>query len=95
MKLLHPLIAQLLNVFAQKVFQPVTTHYRGATAERPTKKRKAGAYGRGLRNHFTARARQRQIVRDLHPLEDQHGAYTLVGDTRRKWLAGVSAQRGY
>jgi hypothetical protein len=26
---------------------------------------------------------------------DEHGAYTVVGFMGRKWLAGISAQRGY
>jgi hypothetical protein len=26
---------------------------------------------------------------------DEHGAYTVVGLTGRKWLGGISAQRGY
>lgn len=26
---------------------------------------------------------------------DEHGAYTVTGSGGRKWLAGVSAQRGY
>lgn len=34
-----------------------------------------------------------------HMLRDEHGAYTMVGrnmfGARRKWLAGVSAQRGF
>ena len=78
---LHPLIAQLLNVFAQKVFQPApgAHQFRGATAERSAKKRRAGSYGRGLANHFAAEARKRQAVRDVHPREDEHGAYTLTG----------------
>ena len=28
-------------------------------------------------------------------LRDEHGAYTLTGGARRKWLAGISAQRGF
>ena len=43
----------------------------------------------------------------VHPLRDAHGAYCMVGrdplrrvnldgeEVRRKWLAGISAQRGY
>lgn len=33
-----------------------------------------------------------------HPLRDEHGAYTLTGQSvlcRRKWVAGISQQRGY
>jgi hypothetical protein len=41
-----------------------------------------------------------------HPLRDEHGAFTRVGrdpwrtskndgSSRRKWLGGISAQRGY
>ena len=45
----------------------------------------------------------RKHKQHVHPLRDEHGAYTLTGAlirteegvTRRKWLAGISAQRGY
>lgn len=66
---------------------------------------KPGAYGRGLRNAITSKGAARMAK--LHKLQDEHGAYTLTGrdplhrfnldgsDSRRKWLAGISAQRGY
>ena len=51
-------------------------------------------------------AKPRKHKQHTHPLRDEHGAYTLVGarvrvvggmivQKRRKWLAGISAQRGY
>lgn len=53
-------------------------------------------------------AKQRKHKQHTHPLRDEHGAFTLVGRSndepssilvdgqfRRKWLAGISAQRGY
>ena len=58
---------------------------------------KAGAYGRGLQNAWNRKRLQQQ--KKLNHLRDEHGAYTLVGRNpftpRRKWLAGISAIRGY
>lgn len=58
-------------------------------------------YGLGLLQ--PQRLRNQERMAKLHPLRDEHGAYTLIGAlirteegvTRRKWLAGISAQRGY
>lgn len=58
-------------------------------------------------------AKPRKHKQHVHPLRDDHGAFTLVGRSkvvsttinadgdftdwmqRRKWVAGISAQRGY
>jgi hypothetical protein len=46
-------------------------------------------------------AKLRKHKQRRHPLQDAHGAYTLIGKdvplgpSRRKWLGGISAQRGY
>lgn len=79
--------------------------FRGPT---PAKHgRKKSGYGRALANHFADKQLRRMAQRDMHPLSDEHGAFTQVGrdplrqiditghEVRRKWLAGISAQRGY
>lgn len=61
------------------------------------KTQKGSAYGRGLTNHFNL-LRRRAMPR-VGVLRDENGAYTMTGraadGTRRIWLAGVSAQRGF
>ena len=68
---------------------------------RPSRGRAAGAYGRGLNNHFN---RKRLSARPNPELRDAHGAFTYTGrevdpltgiTMRRVWLAGESARRGY
>ena len=64
----------------------------------PRRKRKPNRYGAGLVQ--PQRRRDQARMEKLHPLRDEHGAYTLVGrprgyESRRVWLAGVSAQRGF
>lgn len=103
----------------------VSPSFSPASAGRPSKGRRAGAYGRGLQNQIARRNRDRMErerkagKRTQH--RDEHGAFTLTGAktfydstlvadsrrhefsvehhdgvvSRRKWLAGVSAQRGY
>jgi len=69
-----------------------------------SKQKQAGAYGRGLRNHFN-----RQNLKRCKRVgsADSHGAVTLIGKPhpyqapnllhggKRVWLGGISAQRGY
>lgn len=58
-----------------------------------------GMYGAGLMAHFN-RLREQSMER-VGTQHDENGAYTLTGSAcfitgeRRKWLAGVSARRGY
>lgn len=95
----HPLIAFLVNAFAQKVFQPApgAVQFRGPTSQR--RRAKKTSYGQGLANHRAKVQRDRMELKDMHPQSDQHGAYTLTGNNpftpRRVWLGGVSAKRGY
>lgn len=93
--------------FAQS-FQPAAS-WRGATA--PKRRAKKTSYGQGLKNHFARQQRDRMQAKKIHPLRDERGAFTLVGRgaaqehsegfvqhqlrTRRMWLGGISAQRGY
>lgn len=85
-------------------FGPLRTAFRNPTSSKPTKGRKAGAYGRGLQNHFN---RQRLKACKRRGPVDKLGAYTLIGQRhpfqaaqlkdggRRMWLGGISAMRGY
>lgn len=68
------------------------------------KQRAAGSYGAGL--IAAGAAKRREALEKKSGLRDEHGAYTMTGhDTiaelfgngpfRRKWLAGISAQRGF
>ena len=69
------------------------------------KQKSAGEFGKTLTAAFAA-VRAEKLVGSNGPRDD-HGAYTLTGrdplhrfnldgsDSRRKWLAGISAQRGY
>jgi hypothetical protein len=67
----------------------------------PRKKRgKRYSYGAGLVQ--PQRMRNLKRMEKLHKLRDEHGAYTRTGRVpaeqgggRRKWLAGISAQRGF
>lgn len=68
--------------------------------------RKSGTMGKRTRSYVALMAAwaSKRIV-NWKGLRDEHGAYTLVGlgtihaesgrKWRRKWLAGISAQRGY
>lgn len=81
--------------------------FRGPT--RSKRGAKKSRYVDGLMNHFARRQRDRMQAKRMHPLRDEHGTYTLTGalehpplhangtnyPKRRKWLAGISAQRGY
>lgn len=79
---------------------PGRYHSAGKPGNRLTKERPTRAYVA-----LCAAWAQKRITKAA--LRDEHGAYTLVGseyigvdggDTyrpRRKWLAGISAQRGY
>lgn len=88
--------------FAQS-FQPAAS-WRGATA--PKHRAKKTSYGQGLKNHFARQQRDRMQAKKIHPLRDENGAFTLVGNRhqstwsgptagRRMWLGGISAQRRY
>lgn len=82
--LLSPAALSLLALF----------NFADTAPNRPAapKKMGAGAYGRGLTTAFN-RSR-RSSVKPTRT--DEYGAYTEVGRSpRRKWLAGVSAMRGY
>jgi hypothetical protein len=72
--------------------------------------RESGAMGKRVRAYVALTAAWAAKVVTKAPLRDEHGAYTLVGRApiakhapeniqahmpRRKWLAGISAQRGY
>lgn len=81
-------------------FQPAAS-WRGAT---PAKHRKEKVrYATALENHWSKK--RRAAMPKVGVLRDEHGAYTLTGrgieaditgrGMRRKWLAGISAQRGY
>jgi hypothetical protein len=89
----------LLNVFTQNAPLPA---FRGPT--RGKSRGKKTRYVQGLQNHFARKQRDRMQAEKTHPLRDEHGAYTRTGaqpcepwqgQKRRKWLAGISAQRGY
>lgn len=87
-----------------------STRFRGETPSRGRRGHAAGAYGRGLRNAITKKNRAALprvgVLRDdagaftligkervLETIED--GVPTVTVHPRRKWLAGISAQRGY
>lgn len=64
----------------------------------------SGVYSLGIVQ--PQRKRDQQRMQKIHTRRDEHGAFTLVGrrdtfahadhdDSRRKWLAGISAQRGF
>ena len=47
-------------------------------------------------------SKPRKHKQHVHPLRDEHGAFTLIGRAphtldrvRRIWVAGISAQRGF
>lgn len=63
-------------------------------------------YVTGLQRHWAKK--RRAALPKVGVLRDEHGSYTLIGrqvqgdaadhsdyKPRRKWLAGISAQRGY
>lgn len=59
-----------------------------------------GSFGRGLDNKWNREAAERQLRLPYH--RDEYGAFTIVGKRDftqnlhgRKWLAGISAQRGF
>lgn len=72
--------------------------FNGPTSARHGKK---GVYGEGLRKHFAGKQRERLQKIKVGVLRDEHGSYTvtgrdpITGQQSRKWLAGISAQRGY
>jgi opacity protein-like surface antigen len=69
---------------------------RNAARKRPSGKFNFNVKGTGQHPKFP---KERARKQHSHPLRDEHGAYTLVGNNpfkpRRKWLGGISAQRGY
>ena len=84
---------------------PGRKHKQGALTEsKSTTSLKAGAYGRGLRNHINRKNLERCKFAGPH---DARGAVTLIGNPhpyqapnllyggKRVWLGGISAQRGY
>jgi hypothetical protein len=91
-------IMAVAGIAAAQATAPVWTPTPGRSKGKIKSNRyrgKAGTYGRGLVNHFNRKRQQQQ--QKLPHLRDDHGAYTMVGKglTRRTWLAGISAQRGY
>lgn len=105
MKLLGNLLAKALTALGVShigIPRP-DPYFRGPTPSR--RKRKKFGYANGVMN---AAAQRRLAELEKKPgLRDQDGAYTLVGrerqvsedgvviESRRKWLAGISARRGY
>ena len=87
---------------------PGRTHRQGNGKDKKT----SGLFGKGL---SAASARKNHAAQKVRPLQDDHGAYTLIGSNlkstfvwrsgfeehvgwvpgRRKWLGGISAQRGF
>jgi hypothetical protein len=62
-------------------------------AQRKNGSLKSGAFGAGV---IAAAARRALDKRQNRGPRDEHGSYTQTGrDPRRKWLAGISAQRGF
>ncbi len=93
-------IMAVAGLAAAQSIAPVWTPTPGRTNSKKKSNRyrgKAGTYGRGLQNHFNRKRQQEQ--QKLPHLRDEHGAYTLTGRSpftpRRKWLGGISAQRGF
>lgn len=76
---------------------PGRYHQSGEPGTRISKPRKVRAYVALLA------AWASKVVPKTTNHSDEHGAYTLIGKAgridypspRRKWLAGISAQRGY
>lgn len=69
---------------------------RQALRESGRMKKVAGSYGRGLNNKWAREAAELISHRYIASTRvDAHGTFTLVGQPRRVWLAGISAQRGY
>jgi hypothetical protein len=58
--------------------------------------RKSGAMGLRTRAYVALMAAwaSKRIV-NWNGARDEHGAYTITGSGGRKWLGGISAQRGY
>lgn len=58
-----------------------------------------GVFGAGIVASAAKKLRDSKAHQAKHPLRDEHGAFTLVGNDKRhgmrKWLGGISAQRGY
>lgn len=109
MKLLGSLLASALLSLGVKSISPIPNfepQFRGPT---PARRRKPGRLPYGIGLVQPQRRRDQKRMEKLHPLRDEHGAYTLVGQPvisfpadgvvyvppRRKWLAGISAQRGF
>lgn len=61
--------------------------------QRKNGKAPRGTFAFGVTN--AAAVKRAGKLAKSYPQRDEHGAYTVVGDTRRKWLGGISAQRGY
>lgn len=58
--------------------------------------RKSGAMGKRIRaSDALMAAWASKRVPKWKGLTDEHGAYTVTGSAGRKWLAGISAQRGF
>lgn len=58
--------------------------------------RASGAMGKRIRaaDALVAAWAQKRVPK-WKGLTDEHGAYTVTGSAGRKWLAGISAQRGF
>lgn len=102
-------LASLLALVAQgaksfnAAMQPAAS-WRGATQAKHRKEKTR--YVVGLQRYWAKK--RREAMPKVGVLRDEHGAYTLVGrqqqgsapdnsdyKPRRKWLGGISAQRGY
>ena len=100
---LHSIISAVIGLNMYANVQP----WQPSRKTRPGKLG-AGWMHKRLMRHFAEKSLERQIKsRRRVPLVDQHGNYTEAGrdplrridadgrQVRRKWLAGISAQRGY
>lgn len=75
---------------------PGRFHKNGTT--RGGKRDRVGGVGQFSAGLANSRARrQLDALQRKHPNipRDEHGAFTMIGDPKRKWLAGVSARRGF
>ena len=58
-----------------------------------------GVFGAGIVGAAAKKLRDSKAHQAKHPLRDEYGAFTLIGNDKRhgmrKWLAGISAQRGF
>lgn len=64
-------------------------------AQRSKGKGPRGTFAFGIVNAAAKKLADSKAHKAKHPRRDADGAYTQVGDTRRMWLAGISARRGY